>query len=151
MTSSRSQQTHLVVSRRTRTLAAERSPRPGAVLLEVIVAVAILALVALGATTLMTDSTSAVGRAQSVAEEMAEANLFLENIALWPRSDLDLRLGSRRIGSWELTVHRPAPELYTVTLHVAPGESSHATTTAASRELLTTSLYRPIAETDARP
>ena len=60
--------------------------RAGAVLLEVIIALAILATA--GATI----------------------------TALWPRADLDRHLGERTQGHWRMRVDRPTPTLYVVTL-----------------------------------
>ena len=58
-------------------------------------------------------------------------------MSLWPREDLDRRLGERAQGPWRLTITRPAPTLYVVSL------ADSASGGAAGAELLTTTLYRP--------
>lgn len=105
----------------------------GAGLLEAIVAVAILAFAGVAAVTAVAESMAAVRRAREADAELRDANAFLEAIALWPREDLDRRLGNRPQGPWRLVIERPLPTLYTVVL----------TDSASGRILLRTSLYRP--------
>ena len=109
-----------------------RSKR-GAVLLEVIVAMAILATAGLAVVGLTVAASDAVERATRSEAELREASAFLEAVALWPREDLDRRLGTRPQGAWRLTIQRPDPTLYTIVL----------ADSASSSVLLETSLYRP--------
>src|SRR6185437_15184452 len=90
-----------------------RGRPPGMVLLEVLVAMTILA----------------VGGAAIVSL----ASAFLDAVALWPRADLDRHLGVRAEGAWHLVVERPLPTLYQVTL----------TDSAHDHDILSTTLYRP--------
>jgi type II secretory pathway pseudopilin PulG len=110
------------------------SRRTGAVLLEVLVALVILATVGGAAVTLASESARAIVRAREAEAEMRRANAFLESVALWPREDLDRRLGSRRQGQWRLRIDRPAPTLFIVAL----------TDSVERRELLRTALFRAL-------
>jgi hypothetical protein len=107
--------------------------RHGAVLLEAIVALVILAVAGTAAVTLVGQSADAVRRARLADEEVREAGAFLHAVALWPREDLDRRLGERPQGRWKLIVQRPTPTLYEVVL----------TDSAVEHEVLRTTLYRP--------
>jgi hypothetical protein len=106
--------------------------RRGAALLEALVAVAILGTAGVAFVAIGAESAEVVRRAQAADEESRAASAFLEAVALWPREDLDRRLGSRRQGPWVLRVDRPWPALYVASLR----DSSDR------RELLRTALYR---------
>lgn len=115
--------------------------RQGMVLLEVIVGLTILAV---GATTLVAlagESLRAVARANDADSEMRRADAFLQDVALWPRADLDRHLGHRREGAWDMRVDRPSPTLYVVTL----------SDTVSGRSLLHTSLFRAEEQGNAAP
>lgn len=105
----------------------------GSTLLEVIVALAILSTAGTAALVLTSQVSHTVERTRAVEREMREASAFLEVVALWPRHDLDLRLGERRQGRWRLWIDRSAPTLYVVVLRDSTGH-----------ELLRTSLHRPM-------
>lgn len=107
--------------------------RAGAALLEVIVALTVLAVAGIAAVQIAQESMRAVERARAADAELREADAFLEAVALWTRRDLDLRLGSREQGPFRLVVERPARTLYVVTL----------TDSTGTRELLRTALFRP--------
>jgi len=111
-----------------------RATRPGVVLLEVIVAMTIFSVGALSVLLLSAEDNDAVARAQARATEMQHASTFLNEVALWPREDLDRHLGERPQGAWLLRIDHPSPPLYTVTLR----DSSVVTA------LLSTTLYRPV-------
>ena len=111
----------------------QRAKRPGAVLLEVMVALAILASAGVTVVSLAAESARAVTRARDAEGELRAANAFFNTVALWPRADLDRHLGDRRQGRWVMRVDRPYPTLYVVTL-------SDSSTRAL---ILRTSLYRP--------
>jgi type II secretory pathway pseudopilin PulG len=114
--------------------------RSGVVLLEVLVALAIVAVSATAMVALASESLRAAGRAQAADDATAQADDFLQIVALWPRADLDRHLGDRRQGPWNMRVDRPTPTLYTVTLHDSTG-----------RAVLHTSLFRAEdADHDAR-
>jgi type II secretory pathway pseudopilin PulG len=108
-----------------------RGNEAGAALLEVIVAVSILATAGTAAVAMTSESARAVERARDADRRAREAGAFMEAVALWPRADLDRRLGEREQGPWRLTIQRPDPELYTVSLVDSSGT-----------ELLRTALFR---------
>ena len=117
-----------------------RRVRRGAVLLEVLIAIAILSTSAVALIILLGESTQAVHRARQREAEMRAANAFLHAVALWPREDLDRRLGARRQGSWLLHIHRQTPALYELSL-----------TDSLSRDtLLKTTLYRAVQPGEGR-
>ena len=107
--------------------------RAGAVLLEVIIALAILATAGAAITLLASESAHAVRLARAADAESARASAFLDAVALWPRADLDRHLGDRAQGRWRMRMDHPTPTLYVVTL----------TDSAARIELLRTALFRP--------
>lgn len=117
-------------------------PRDGAALLEVIVAVTILALAALGLVVFANQASASLRRSYEAEHELRRASDFLEAVALWPREDLDRHLGDRREGEWWLFVARPLSTLYTVELRDSLGV----------RVLLRTALFRtePGIEEDRR-
>ncbi|MGH7633819.1 MAG: PulJ/GspJ family protein [Gemmatimonadaceae bacterium] len=103
------------------------------VLLEVIVAMTILAVGGAAIVSLASASLDAVSRATIAERDATQASAFLDAVALWPRADLDRHLGVHAEGPWHLVVERPLPALYQVTL----------TDSAHDREILSTTLYRP--------
>jgi type II secretory pathway pseudopilin PulG len=107
--------------------------RKGAVLLEAIVALVILAVAGTAAVTMVSQSADSVRRARMADAEMREAGAFFHSVALWTREDLDRRLGERGQGKWKLIVQRPTPTLYEVVL----------TDSAVTQEILRTTLFRP--------
>jgi type II secretory pathway pseudopilin PulG len=107
--------------------------RRGAVLLEAMVALVILASAGIVVVSLAAESARAVERARNAEKELRAANAFFSAVALWPRSDLDLHLGDRHQGRWIMRVDRPRPNLYVATL-------SDSGTRAM---VLRTSLFRP--------
>jgi hypothetical protein len=110
--------------------------RDGAVLLEVVVALTILATGGVTMIALASQSMDALRRAHAAEDETASASAFLHAVSLWPREDLDRHLGDRPQGHWRLRVERPLPTLYTVTL---ADENADGT---GGRTLLSTALYR---------
>lgn len=110
-----------------------RCTRRGVILLEVLVAMAILGVVTAALAAMAIGSADAVRRAARADVEQRAASNFLETVALWPREDLDRHLGSRRQGEWRLDIEHPVPTLYTVALRDSSG----------MRELLHTALFRP--------
>lgn len=107
--------------------------RAGAVLLEAIIAMAILGIAGAAAAELVVQSSAAIASAERADREMRQASAFLADVALWPREDLDRHLGSRAEGAWRLRIDRPWPTLYTATL----------TDSTSGALLVSTALYRP--------
>lgn len=106
--------------------------RLGMVLLEAIVALAIIGIAGVIAVSLAASSLAAIDRAHKADARSQRASHFLDAVSLWTRADLDRHLGDRAEGSWRLRIERPSPTLYVVSLRDSTGE----------RTLLTTSLYR---------
>jgi hypothetical protein len=102
------------------------------VLLEVVVALIILATAGVAMTALSSQSIDSLRRARAAERETERASELLDAVALWPRSDLDRHLGDRPQGPWRLVVERLLPTLYIVTL----------TDSTGGRTLLSTALYR---------
>jgi hypothetical protein len=107
--------------------------RRGAVLLEAIVALAILSSAGIAFVSLAAESARAVDRAHAGELELREGNAFFAAVALWSREDLDRHLGARHQGRWIMIVDRPRPDLYVISL----------SDSAKRAEFLRTSLYRP--------
>lgn len=112
--------------------------RAGFALLEAIVGLSILATAGVAIVAMTAGAVRAVTGTRAADAELREADAFMHAVALWPREDLDRRLGDREQGHWRLQVTRPAPELYGVVL----------TDSLGGRVLLRTALYRPEAKPD---
>ena len=110
------------------------SNRHGSALLEVVVATLVLSVAGLSATLSVAEALRAVERARAADTETLRADAFMDAVALWPREELDRRLGDRPQGPWRLRIERPEPELYLVVL---------TDSSAARGELLRTVLFRP--------
>lgn len=107
--------------------------QPGMTLLEVLIALAILGTAAIGVVALGSQSWHAVRTAREADQSMRDASAFLDAVTLWPREDLDQRLGERVQRPWRLRIDRPMPTLYVVTLVDSSGKDT----------LLATVLFRP--------
>lgn len=114
-----------------------RAAERGASLIEVIAALVILGTAGTAALSMALQTMHAVERLRAAEAEMRAASAFLEAVALWPRADLDRRLGERAQGDWRLRIDRPVPGLYLVSLRDSLGH-----------ELLRTSLHRSEAPDD---
>jgi type II secretory pathway pseudopilin PulG len=108
--------------------------RSGVILLEVLVALAVLGTAGAALAAMSVAANDAVSRAQRLDDDVRRASALLEAVALWPREDLDRHLGARPQGEWTLEVQRPAPTLYTLSI----------ADSGDGRALLRTALYRPI-------
>lgn len=109
-----------------------RSER-GVSLLEVMVALAILSIAGTSFMVYLAQSYRALHSAERREAVLNSAAVFLDAVSLWPREDLDRRLGSRRNGAWRLDIQRTAPYFYQVWLFDSTGTDL----------LLSTALYRP--------
>ena len=107
--------------------------RSGVVLLEVLVALALLGAAGAALTALALEAGHAAEAARRADRQWRRASAFLDVVVLWPREDLDRRLGFRRQGEWVLVVQRTAPSLYGLAIRDS----------ASRRELLQTTVYRP--------
>lgn len=115
--------------------------RAGAALLEVMVALAILAVAGVAAVAATGESVRGAARLRESEREIREASAFLDAVALWPREDLDRRLGDRAQGRWRLRISRPSPTVYEIALSDSTGTDV----------LLESALYRPEAPRAATP
>lgn len=109
-----------------------RSER-GAVLIEVIIALTILA--AIGAALLSSAWLwhRTAERAREAEADLRAASAFMEAVTLWTRAELDQRLGDRAQGTWRLRIERPLQSLYVVSL----ADIGH-------RELIRTAVFREL-------
>ena len=110
------------------------SAQSGIVLLEVLVALAILGIIATAATTLSAAAGDAVRRARAADQDIEGASALLDAVALWPREDFDRRLGARRQGPFWMYVLRVYPTLYEVELRDS----------TRTKLLLQTAVFRPL-------
>jgi type II secretory pathway pseudopilin PulG len=107
--------------------------RHGTVLLEVMIATALVGLAAAVIVASIISGEESAERARRADDASREASGFLEVVTLWPREELDQRLGRRRQGEWDLYIDRITPGLYAIELDAAAG-----------RPLLRTTVYRPV-------
>ena len=107
--------------------------RHGVALLESLIAMSIVAIAGLALLSLATEAMKRTSDAQAADNESREASAFLDAVSLWTRTELEQRVGTRPQGRFALTVQRPGPSRF----HLSLADS------ARSRELLTTMLYRP--------
>jgi len=106
--------------------------RPGMVLLEVIIALALLAIAGTTLVLLSSASLSTVHRSQARDSVSAAADELMSSISLWTIADLDRHLGARRQGPWIAYIEREQLELYRVVV----------LDTASRSVILSTALYR---------
>jgi type II secretory pathway component PulJ len=110
------------------------SIRRGVVLLEVLVAMTILAF---GCVVVIASMNSIVDSAIHVSDtekQVVDADQYMTAISLWPRRELDRHLGAHRRGIWMLDVERPAMTIYVVSIMDS----------TAHHEWLHTALFRPV-------
>jgi Tfp pilus assembly protein PilV len=88
----------------------------GSVLLEVMVALAVLGTIAAAATWKTLEILQAVRSAQAAEQSVRQANRLLNAVSLWPRIDLDRRLGYRLQGSMWMRIDRTGYDIYLVEL-----------------------------------
>lgn len=109
--------------------------RRGMMLVEVMAAMAILAVVG-GSYLVLTSATlRSVALAAAREREYAAADAFLSAASLWTREDLDRRLGEREQGPWRLEIRRESSSVYALALR----------DTATNAIVLETAVYRPMA------
>lgn len=111
--------------------------RSGVVLIEVLIALAILALTGLSTVSYVSTLTRVQTRGIEREAEMESAEELLIEHALLEHRELVQRLGARSVGSFVVWIDRPRPELFRVGIAPAPRPES---------ELLATLLYRPVTQ-----
>lgn len=115
----------------------------GAALLEVLVAVAILATAGASTIGLLGELTRHLHLAIEREREVMEATRVLTATTLLDRDDLDRRLGDRTVAGFTVNVQRPERALYRIAVRIPPaGDSAFA----VSPELLVTVVHRPVEE-----
>ena len=107
--------------------------RTAVVLLEALIALALLGTAALALLSLSASDTRAVTRLIERSKEMNAASRFLDAVALWPREELDRRFGTRAQGAYLLRILRPSHNIYTLELLDKNSE----------RPVLSTAVFRP--------
>ena len=112
------------------------SERRGFSVLELLIALVILLSAGLPLLALCRQGLATDRGAQAAEARLAGAQVVLEQTALLPRRDLDIRLGERLVDRYVVRVARPGPSLYRVAI---------ADTGATEAELLVTVLFRPAA------
>ena len=105
--------------------------RSGTILLEAVVALAIVAGAAVVLLSLALQSVASAEQLRTSEERLIAASAFLEKVALWSSTEYDQRLGDRQQGQWRLRILRTTPVLYELTLKDVHGV-----------ELLRTAQYR---------
>ena len=93
-----------------------RSAERGVALLEVLVALVILATATIALLELVDAGTKAVAEARLRERELADEDRLLAAYTLLARTDLDRRVGMHEVGPYRVSVQRPEPTLYRVAL-----------------------------------
>jgi prepilin-type N-terminal cleavage/methylation domain-containing protein len=106
----------------------------GFALLEVLIALTILASAGITLIGLLDAGIQAETRTRSEESTLAAADRLLTATTLLTRTDLDQRLGHHDVGEFRITIQRPEPTLYRISL---------AETRAPNLETLVTVVYRP--------
>lgn len=108
--------------------------RAGVVLLEVLVAMTLLTVSGLSILAVTSSAMETQRRIVSQERDLVDAERVLAAHSLLSRQDLDLRLGERDVGAFHVTVQRPEPALYRISVSAAA---------APDIEALVTVVYRP--------
>jgi len=111
------------------------------VLLEVLIALTILALASYSALTTIADVMIGDRNWRKRERQIMEADKLLTAAVLMSAKDLDIRLGDRDRGPYVMNIQRPEPGLYRVVVR----DSS-----APQTDLLVTVVYRPEPELEIR-
>lgn len=91
-----------------------RSTERGIVLLEVLAAVVILTVAGLSMVSLIAQATRTARVAQAREAEQADESRLLAAETLLTRNDLEIRLGTRGVGPYVITVARSERALYRI-------------------------------------
>jgi hypothetical protein len=86
------------------------------VLLEVVVGIAVLAITGSAWITLLAQTNHSIRELRAREAQVRTASAGLRRITLWPRMELEARVGSSRLSAFTLSVSPIAPSLYTVAL-----------------------------------
>jgi hypothetical protein len=102
-------------------------------LLEVVVGMTILTIAATSWIAVLRQTMHGVRELRGREQQVLAASAELGRITLWPRVQLDARVGSSRLAAFTITVGQPAPSLYAVALR----------DTTIGAVVLSTSIYAP--------
>ena len=108
--------------------------RRGFALLEALVALTLVTTVGVSVVVLGQTALGAERRAAEEEARYADADRLLTAVSLLRRGELDQRLGTHDVGTFAVTIERPEPTLYRLSL---------ARQAAPDRTLLATVIYRP--------
>ena len=124
-----------MLSRRSVADQTQRRPvRRGVVLLEVLVALVLVATAGTVVLALLVQTETAVRRAREAERRLGRAQAFFQAATMWSAAELDLRLGTRVQGAYRLTIQRPSPTVYLLAL---------ADSATPTHPLLASAVYRP--------
>lgn len=107
--------------------------RRGVVLLEVLIALAILGTAGAALLGALQQAMAAQVAARTEEEQMDEADRVLAAMTLLSGADLDRRIGPRPLGEFVVSVERPETRLYRIAVSIRA---------APSRELIVTVVHR---------
>lgn len=88
----------------------------GIALLEVLAAIVILSIAGLSLVELVTQGTATAATERAREAEQMDEDRLLAAMTLLNRSDLDIRIGSRTVGLYVMTVARPERTLYRIAI-----------------------------------
>ncbi|HKV69638.1 MAG TPA: hypothetical protein VJN62_00210 [Gemmatimonadales bacterium] len=107
----------------------------GIALLEVLAAIVILTIAGLSLVSLVAQATASTVTSRSRETEQADEDRLLAAETLLNRSDLDLRLGTRTVGPYVVTVERPERTLYRIAVDRAAVPGVEDLVTVVFREV----------------
>jgi len=113
--------------------ARSQTARAGVALLDAVCALAIAGSVGIGMQVLTLQSAASSRQVAESEQHLADADAFLHAVVLWPRDDLERRLGARRQGEWILEVESASSETFIVRLRRPDGGEA----------ILWTAVHRP--------
>jgi type II secretory pathway pseudopilin PulG len=90
--------------------------RGGVILLESLVALALMAAATATAMALASADQDEAQRIIARSQEISRASAFLDVVTLWPREDFDRRLGTHPQGPYSLSISRPLETMYVIEL-----------------------------------
>lgn len=111
-----------------------RLGQSGAILLEVLCAVTIVAIVALATVRNLEQAIDGSRRAVEEESQMEASQRVLAAMSLLNRRDLDMRIGVHPAGEFLIDVRRPKPDLYRIAIKHQRAPASDLLATVVYRE-----------------
>ena len=115
--------------------------RDGSALIEVLVALALLAVGGVALVTLLGQTSRTMRSTRDTERETSDASRVLDRLAAMDRAGLLAWIGRRDVGGSRAEISEPSPDLFDIL--VARSDTSPL--------LLRTTLYRPDSSRDAKP